>query len=344
LNNDYVVYTHPGAYVDVNMPFFLITDLAGFVVRQQQGEEIGLRNVTMQLLDTENAVVKTVETDEDGYFEFLQLLPDAYKVVVSPDYLDKKGLTGKTVGVNIATSGRGGFVELPAFVLRRMDSNTDYDAQEFSTFIINEENTDALVWSKDEEINKNYFTLPPKGEISAKHSLSEENEVDNDSLVNADLEKNSDNLKAIEAKVKEGNEKSGIFTVSSVVEKIENSKTILPRLRVKQNQPEVIKPEKVDSPIEIIDKNETIVIESSSGWVIQFMANKAPIETIIAIDKYSAIGQLFLAKKITNKQTLNCIISRSFATKQKAMIARDKMGLKGWITTNKTYSSINQIH
>lgn len=360
LNNDYVVFTHPGAYVDVNMPFFLITDLAGFVVRQQQGEEIGLKNVTMQLLNNKNEVLKSVDTDEDGYFEFLQLMPDTYKVIISPKYLAQKGLTGKIIGTNIATSGRGGFVELPAFVLRRLKSELDHDAQGYTTFIIDEENADALVWSKDKEVNKNYFTLPSKGEVNAKHSLTQPSIVEPsfstkdvlDSSNKSSVEKSKVNNVAKITQQKQSN-KSNVFTMSSVLEKIEGSKTVLPRLKLKQfNSKEVksVNPntknaEEINSSSEVNKLSETAATNTLTGWVIQFSANKLSVNINAAINKYSVIGELFLAqKKAGENQTLNCIISRSFTSKKEAMDARNKVGLKGWITTIKTYSNISHIN
>ena len=355
LNNDYVVYTHPGAYVDVNMPFFLITDLAGFVVRQQQGEEIGLRNVTMQLLNNENEVLKSVDTDEDGYFEFLQLMPDTYKVIISSEYLAQKGLTGKVIGTNIATGGRGGFVELPAFVLRRSNNDFDYDAQELSTFIINEDNVDALVWSKDEETNKNYFTLPPKGKVKAKHSLTQPSIIES-SLPATDVldSANKENIDSIKEKdvadkvqQKQVGDTPDVFTISSVIEKIESSKTILPRLKLKRLKSKDVKSVVLGTtPSDnVIKINETLAINALSGWVIQFVANQESINMVSTIKKYSPIGQLFWAQKKTSEnQTLDCIISRSFASKEEAINALHKSGLHGWVTTNKTYSNISPIN
>jgi len=361
LNNNYVVYTHPGAYVDVNMPFFLITDLAGFVIRQQQGEDIGLKNVTIQLLNNEGEVLRTMDTDEDGYFEFLQLMPDSYKVVISSDYLSEKGLTGQVVGTNITTGGRGGYVELPAFVLRRLNNDSDLDTQAYSTFIIDENNVDALVWSNDEEVNKNYFTLPPKGKVTAKHSLTQDSLTQPvlpvkdaiDAINKVSVEKNTTKVVTKTERQDQSSDKADVFTLSSVINKVEKSKNVLPRLKVKRLQVKEVKSTntntkpiiKVNPAEKVIKINETTAINTSSGWVIQFAANKLSINKDAAINQYSAIGQLFLAqKKSAEHKTLNCIISRSFSTKQEAMNARNKVGLQGWVTTIKTYSAISQIN
>jgi len=337
LNNDYVVYTHPGAYVDVNMPFFLVTDLSGFVVRQQQEEDIGLINVTMQLLNSEGEILKSVETDEDGYFEFLQLMPDNYTVEISPEYLSQKGLTGKVTETNISTGGRGGFVELPAFILRRMNVENDFDDQNSSTFVINEENVDALVWSSDEEVNKNYFTLPSKGEVKAKHSLTQP-----PTLAEGSQQKSTtkiENVPLIEQH-NQGVSKSEVFGISSVITKIEGSKTLLPTLKVKRLEPEKIAPSS-----DTASENDIVASNMKPGWVIQFVANESVINKSAAINEYSAIGTLFLAEKTTrNNRLLNCVISRSFLSKAEAITALNKTTLKGWVTTSKVYSNIDQIN
>lgn len=350
LNNDYVVYTHPGAYVDVNMPFFLITDLAGFVVRQQQGSEFGLKNVSMQLLNNDDEVLKTVETDEDGYFEFLQLMPDSYKVVISPDYLAQKGLTGEITGTNLATSGRGGFVELPVFVLRRMNNNSDYAAQDYSTFIIDEDNVDALVWSKDEEVNKNYFTLPPKGKVNAKHSLTQSNLAltkTPDSIEKEQVQKDKEIVTPKKEQQEKRSDNSDVFTISSVLEKIEGSTTVLPRLKIKRLESSADDKEtRVETyPADVIYTGKEVVTNSPSNWIIQFMSYELPINKDTAVEKFSAIGQLYMGQKNSDKnQILNCVVSRNFQSKEEASTALKKAGLNGWVTTNNVYTNITPIN
>ena len=40
INNDYVVYTHPGAYVDANMPFYLTTEFTDLLSEKTEGKKL----------------------------------------------------------------------------------------------------------------------------------------------------------------------------------------------------------------------------------------------------------------------------------------------------------------
>jgi cell division septation protein DedD len=173
INNDYVVYTHPGAYVDVNMPFVLSTELVGFVLRIQNEQEIGMQNVSMELTDENGELIQVRDTDIDGYYEFNGLPPGQYGLRVSGSNLVDKGLTTEIAGYSILTGGQGGYSELPAFRLRRLNNEESSRAQDTVVFSLNAENTEPVVWDEDANKRQNYFTLPTKNKVIAKHSLTQ---------------------------------------------------------------------------------------------------------------------------------------------------------------------------
>lgn len=173
INNDYVVYTHPGAYVDVNMPFVLSTELVGFVLRIQNGQEIGMQNVSIELADENGVLIQVRDTDIDGYYEFNGLPPGQYRLHVSDTNLEDKGFTTEIAGYSILTGGQGGYSELPAFRLRRLDNEESPGAQDTVVFSLDAENTEPVVWDEDANKRQNYFTLPTKNKIIAKHSLTQ---------------------------------------------------------------------------------------------------------------------------------------------------------------------------
>ncbi|MDX2367785.1 MAG: SdrD B-like domain-containing protein [Colwellia sp.] len=356
VNNNYMVYTHPGAYIDVNMPFYLITDLTGFVIRLQDGDEIGLRNVEMQLLDADNKVVQTTETDEDGYYEFLQLIPSNYKVQVAKGYLQIKGFTSDVIGANVSTSGRGGFVELPSVTLRRISKELGKGKEENITFILNEDNVDALVWDEDEEKNRNYFTLPSKGEIAKKHSLTqpvqlatpEANIVDiniEDQLLNDGISVKKEKIKA----------KPAVLNLSAVLLKAKEKNSLLPQLRIKAAP---LKTEHSDKVLEELSETSPTILSppknkveiniektSLNGWSIQFQASKAAISNARAKNDFSAIGNLYTGVKQTASGiNMNCIFSDNFISKAAANKALLNSGLDGWIVERKIYSDIKKIN
>lgn len=353
-NQDYVVYTHPGAYVDVNMPFYLITDLTGFVVRQQSGQEIGLRTVQVQLLDAENKVQQTTETDQDGYYEFLNLRPNIYTVRVAKDYLLDKGFTGSIVGINVTTSGKGGYVELPTLVLQRVSADGENDEEGFTRYILNEESVDALVWDKDKTIDRNYFTLPKKSktELEAKYSLTQANpqkqaKLTEDtrpeirpSTVNEMPDTASPNLQQT-LKSERG------LTPHSVLQKIVDAKARLPTIKL--TRPNITKPAtEVDrvkgGNISPMISEESLAVPQPS-WVIQFSANINPINKILEVDKYSKIGFLYEAKKVSSDDvTYHCVISQRFDTKQSAIDSLKISGLSGWVTNASSFSNAIKIN
>ncbi|WP_416308186.1 SPOR domain-containing protein [Neptunicella sp. SCSIO 80796] len=179
INNDYVVYTHPGAYVDVNMPFVLSTDLAGFVLRQGNSQEVGLQNIAVQLFDSDGQLINEVESDRDGYYEFLRLVPGRYQVRVATAALQNKGYTGDIIGYKISTGGNGGYAELPEFVLRRTNESGGKAAEEIANYVLSADNSEPVIWDEDIAERRNYFTLPTKNKVKAKHSLTQESTIQN---------------------------------------------------------------------------------------------------------------------------------------------------------------------
>ena len=371
VNNDYVVYTHPGALVEVNMPFYLITDLTGFVVRRQGGQEIALRNVEMQLMGANNEVIETIDTDQDGYYEFLNLPPNAYRVRVADEYLRNKGFTSDLIGINVATSGRGGFVELPTLVLRRADDAADKDAEKLDTFILDQENVDALVWSKDEELNKNYFTLPRKeqGPLHAKYSFGQDmsdqieripstnesvtTEIQgNKSIVQTELELISEKI----AEPIDMNNAANIREVSISKDRAVEPVLSLPRLILRATKTEqtsktnnsavntqitVEQPEDIDLALYYVNG----VDEIKEGWVIQLSANTIEVDQNDAITQYSRFGELFVAQKSTpDGRLFHCLVSQVFDSKDEASQALSASGFSGWITQSENFTNVKKIY
>jgi hypothetical protein len=174
INNDYVVYTHPGAYIDVNMPFVLSTDLVGFVLRTRNGQEVGIQNISIALSDQYGEVLQTIETDLDGYYEFNGVSPGNYIIRVTESNLQDQGYTSETVGFSLLTGGQGGYSELPAIQLRRIDAPTDREEQAIKIHNLTSKNSEPVIWDEDPEKRQNYFTLPTKDKVMAKHSLTQE--------------------------------------------------------------------------------------------------------------------------------------------------------------------------
>ncbi len=225
INNDYVVYTHPGAYIDVNMPFILSTDFAGFVLRSKNGNEVGLQNVLVELFDAKGELISSQESDLDGYYEFLSLIPGNYIIRIAQSTLLDKRYTSNLIGFNVASSGNGGYVELPSLKVRRLNDDNERDDENIDVYLLTAENTDAVVWDDDKNIRQNYFTLPTKDKIKAKYSLSQPNTLKKE---NEDISKNN---RTADKKV------STVLSLNNSDVRMKDKTSLLPQLRI--NNPSI---------------------------------------------------------------------------------------------------------
>jgi hypothetical protein len=376
INRDYTIYTHSGAYVDVNMPFFLSTDLTGFIVRQKSGVEAGIRNAEIQLLDKKLNVLQTRESDRDGYFEFLGLRPNTYTLRVSQRYLSNKDYTGEVIGYEVTTGGQGGFVELPVINLTRKAESDAKKSEDIVLFLMNESNSEAIIWDDDEKIRQNYFTLPTNKSISAKHSLTQSPEGNNlKEDKKSQKEKQSPNGNIFYKSIGKGViENSSLLKIASLNKKVINIEGGLPTVRIRslkevnvapseaiiikqelENSQAAVNINVAPSPEKIIDlpfpKVASNVAEikplnkTDNQWRIQFFAITAKLELSTIESQYLKIGKLFDATKVNaNGVVFHCLISQSFATKKRALDKLAVMGVNGWVNQSKNYDYITAIN
>jgi hypothetical protein len=172
INNDYVVYTHPGSYIEANMPFYLTTEFTGFVVRENGGQETPLRGVRLELLGEDGQLIRETLSDDDGFFEFTKLLPHAYQIKVADKYLRDKGYTAEVIGYKLPMLRSGGFVELDPIALNRVPAEGILYSEALTTFKYTEDNSEAIVWDDNENKRKEFFLLPNKTKIKAEHVLN----------------------------------------------------------------------------------------------------------------------------------------------------------------------------
>ena len=171
INNDYVVYTHPGARVSVNMPFYLTTDMVGFVYRQAENGDVPVSQIRVDLVEDKGDVVQTQLTDIDGYFEFINMKPNVYSIVVNQVHLHEKALTSDVIGYKINTPNIGGFTELPPIYVRQQVDSGDLEDEKVIPFSLAEDDVEVMVWDEKEDVRRNYFSLPTDKKITAAHSL-----------------------------------------------------------------------------------------------------------------------------------------------------------------------------
>lgn len=174
LQKDYVVYTHPGAHIKVNMPFVLTSEFTGFVFRHDRaGDASPLRGAKLQLLTIDGASVLQTHSDADGYYEFTNIQPGQYQVIIDSNYLRDAGYTSDILGYRVSTPIYGGFVELDTLFLRRSLNDQDYGVEGIANFSITAENSDQIFWPDDEEKSHHYFNLTPSNKAIAQKTSAQ---------------------------------------------------------------------------------------------------------------------------------------------------------------------------
>jgi len=166
--NNYTLYTHPGARVDVNMPLYLTTEFTGFISILRRGIEIGAKGLTVDLLGADGSILKSAVTDEDGYYEFVNIAPDNYIVKVNQQSLRENELSSDVIGFNLALSSIGGYLELPAIFLERTDEILEESVVILS---IGENEVEPILWDENESKQVNYFNMPTKSTINVDPNL-----------------------------------------------------------------------------------------------------------------------------------------------------------------------------
>lgn len=177
INNDYVVFTHPGAVLNVNMPFYLNTEFSGYVYRVRNNTELAAQGIELLLIDKKGDIKGKQKTDVDGFYEFLNVKPNLYQLIVNQESLKSKSLTGDVIGFNFNTPTSGGYAELPSIILESISSFEEGGKEE--TIDINIDNlSEPLFWEEDEKVEQNYFLMPLKEKsVKASHVTRDNNET-----------------------------------------------------------------------------------------------------------------------------------------------------------------------
>lgn len=189
LINDYVIYTHPGAYIDVNMPFYVTTDFAGFVYkRNYYQQQSPLSGVVVEILNRDDKLINLMTSDVDGYYQFSDMLPGNYKIRVANNYLTQSGYTTDTIGYQLNTPSRGGLVELPALNLQTLPLNERKLAELSKPLNTANLNVETNVWLDGDDPNKGkVYSLNPSGQYRTQKSAIQPDSLPNVPVVRKSL-------------------------------------------------------------------------------------------------------------------------------------------------------------
>jgi hypothetical protein len=342
LNNDYVIYSHPGSLQRVNLPFYLTTEVELFVILGNGGQAVTLANVPLKASNISTGDEYTLETDFDGYASFVDLLPGKYKIYVDKKYLQSKGLQAEIGGFEFTSPLRGGFVVLPNIELSRSESGAIGENQLVK--ILLDENNFAPLLETD---NDKLIHLPPKGGMKAPYSSDKldlaifkkikmkSTEQERQALRNklAAAERNQQFQPKLIQNVSKKEAKPSLVS-SQKTEQVFNTTLNSSDNLDNQTSVVIVTPAESDSfnsiqdtelytannelsqdlPVEISD----ITLDLSSGYVVQYAAFKNLASAKKIAQSFSNIAQLHIVRKMIKGESTYCIISQVFQEKASA--------------------------
>ncbi|MFT4928200.1 MAG: septal ring-binding cell division protein DamX, partial [Phenylobacterium sp.] len=109
--SSYAVYTHPGSRIKAQIPFTVRTSVSGFVLLTDEDGD-PLTNTNVFLNNVKGKTIDQTDTDDDGYFEFNNVRPGNYTVLVDPTALGSRTLRSDPGSLQFNTMPAGGFLEL----------------------------------------------------------------------------------------------------------------------------------------------------------------------------------------------------------------------------------------
>jgi len=339
LQQDYVIYTHPGAYVDVNIPFYITTDISGFVyVTNSESENRPLGGAILYIQNSFGEIVKEVNTDQDGFYEVRSLKPGRYQVAILPEYLDKSGFTATNVGFEFTTSGKGGFVELDDIKLTLSDNNGQRKAQTIRVLRLNANNSGQQVWlDKDDPLSRQIYSLPARTNSQVQQRYSQP-----DKLPVAPKRRDYIAINPVQRK-------------ELPIKPIERTESII-KMQERDSLPEAL-----TRTLESVKANELNVnLTSSKGkvypeksvnnngnkaaeFVIQLAAHNYRENALTAAKQFNSSIPLYIAEKEINGVKKYCIISQGYDTYQTAKSRLATNNLTGWVTSTSAYSNIQKL-
>ena len=179
--NNFLIYTHPGAYIDVNMPFYVTTDFSGFIYKvNYYKEQSPLTGVLIELFNNKGNVISVTSSDVDGYYQFSNLTPGNYQVRIAPEYLNQSGYTSNTIGYQFSTPSAGGIISLPTMTIKKRPTSQKKGTESIKSIDVNMLDNEANVWldSDDQNYGKVY-SLASSGGYSTQQKPFEPDTLPN---------------------------------------------------------------------------------------------------------------------------------------------------------------------
>jgi septal ring-binding cell division protein DamX len=156
--DSYNVYTHSGGYIQMDIPFTIKTDVAGFVSSLKRDQLDPVSNVKVELLTEEGQVIDSRITNFEGFFEFNGLTPGNYGFRVAAEALSVRHLVSDPGVLTLTTPERGGYLEMEGFLLKPETTTDNIKASAAIEFT--EDNYDPAFF--EDEYNGQIYVRAPK--------------------------------------------------------------------------------------------------------------------------------------------------------------------------------------
>jgi hypothetical protein len=338
LNNDYMIYSHPGSLQRVNLPFYLSSEVELFVVIANGGQALTLANVPLIASNLSTGDEYSLETDFDGYAGFVDLLPGKYNIYVDKKYLLDKGLQAEVGGFEFNSPLRGGFVVLPNIELSRSESG-DIGANKLVNVMLDENNYEILLNTDNDKL----IHLPPKGGMKAPYSSDE---LDRAIFKRIRMQSTEQERKELRSRLATAAESSRQFqpgrtqanqdafetaidtslTNAQKAENTVNTNLALTEELDGQNPQVIVTPLEPDNitndqntPLLATDnvssqgidvEDSDAKLDLSSGYVVQYSALKSLDIARALTQNFPNTAQLHIVRKVVNGESFYCLISR----------------------------------
>lgn len=353
VNNDYIIYSHPGSLQRVNLPFYLTTEVELFVVIANGSQALTLANVPLMADNIATGDSYAIDTDFDGYASFVDLLPGTYNIYVDKQFLKEKGLQAEIGGFEFTSPLRGGFVVLPNIELARSE-NGDIGKNHLQRVLLDEYNYEPLLNSENDKL----IHLPPKGGMKAPYSSdklglavfkeikTQSTELERKELRRklAEAAQNANQLLPVQPNIDSPSSQSNTIdqnkkqTDDLSSPEIQTMDEFAPQnatVQISPMQPEAkssvaVQPIAVEEkqPAQRIDNDALVEVPTkeliehpvishkldlSTGYVVQYAALKS-LDIAKAMTKnYLNTERLYIARKVVKGQSYYCLISEVLA-------------------------------
>ncbi|MBU2917118.1 SPOR domain-containing protein [Psychrosphaera sp. F3M07] len=377
LNQDYLIYNHPGSQQVINLPFYLSTEVEFFVLSSSEGGYRELSGVPIVAKNLATGDEYFVDSDMDGYVNFYNLMPGEYELYIEKDWLLEQGYNSGYRGFSFEAPLTGGFVLLPNIELTRQSGIAAHNAPLLEVQL-NEDNYEQTVEDNDKLIH-----LPPKGGFKApylsdrlgegefrriRQKVTQENRIMlRNRILNAQKHREFSNYGVDKGAI---NQIDGMSQPTNFLLSVGNFKTLLSLKRyikaqgivndkihrAMNEEGDVVYRFEVgtfESEIEAIAVGEanysslgyrvkTQVAEEYilQGWKVQFLAANSLENAKQLAEGIETVDELYVATKIVGEQSLYCVVSRTFFTKEEADLFLRQLNVDGFLVDTNNYLEV----